>query len=54
MDEEVDELGDGLHVKDLGIEINVEFVSFAESCATFKENLKAWESEILLVACLGR
>ena len=33
MDEEVDALGDGL--EDLGIEIDVEFLYYAELCETF-------------------
>ena len=33
MDEEVDELGDGL--EDLGIEIGVEFLYYAELCEIF-------------------
>ena len=33
MDEEVDELGD--HLEDLGIEIGVEFLYYAELCETF-------------------
>ena len=49
MDEEVDELGDGLE----DLEIDVEFVSYAGSCETFQENLKACEWELLLVACLA-
>ena len=31
----------------------VEFVSYTRVMWDFQENLKAWESEILLVACLG-
>ena len=54
MYEEVNELGDGL--EDLGIETCVEFLYYAELCETFwriKKLLKAWKSEILLVASLG-
>ena len=55
MVEEVDELGDGL--EDLGIEIGVEFLYYAELCEIFWRILSflkiAWESEILLVAGLS-
>ena len=47
----MDELGDGL--EDLGIEIGVEFLYYAELCDGFSGELKTWESEILLVAGLS-
>ena len=40
MDEEVDELGDGL--EDLGIEIDVEFLYYAELCEIFWRIKKLW------------
>ena len=43
----MDELGDRL--EDLGIEIGVEFLYYAELCETFWR-IKSLESEILLVA----
>ena len=51
MDEEVDELGDGL--EDLEIEIGVEFLYYAELYETFWRIKKLLESEILLVAGLS-
>ena len=45
MDEKMDELGGSLE----DLEIGIEFVSYT---GPFQENLKAWESEILLVARL--
>ena len=40
MDEEVDELGDRL--EDLGIEIGIEFLYYAELCETFWRIKKLW------------
>ena len=53
MDEEVDELGDRL--EDLGIEIGVEFLYYAELCETFWRikklgNLKSCSSLVQAVA----
>ena len=42
MDEEVDELGDRL--EDLGIEIGVEFLYYAELCETFWRLIKKFGS----------
>ena len=47
MDEEVDELGDGL-IEDLGLEIGVEFLYYPELCEIFWR-IKNLGSRILLV-----